>query len=598
MFELSWRWLALGLDASLKAALVALLAAAVLMLLRIQDSNVRHRVWAGVLGGMLLLPALTLIVPAWRLPLPAAAERWMALGDIEPARGVTTETPLPISSSDVARPGDSIENVRSWPPGDERDRLSRRRGGEWSRLSGFAPDSAELSAAGPGSGVRPTAEINAGVAPAVHTTQPAESRPPAWRWTALAVTAACLLWLGGALTMASRLLLGMWTARRLLAESLTLDPADLPANPQESIPVRECPFIRVPLTVGCCRPQILLPPEWIDWPTEKLRAVLAHERMHAARGDCAVALVAEMNCCLYWFHPLAWWLRRQLSSLAEQACDDAAIDSTGDRTQYARHLLEVAAAVSQQRGRLVPTGVSMARQSNVENRIHAILDFTRPLSRRLTWLSTLGLVAVRIPLIALAAALQPTSGKQEEAKPDAAAATSEQPKDPVKSGDGPSKVPAEDVTFNFAGSVVDHRGQPVAGASISFGYLHEKQSAGNPPKLATTDEQGKFQFSRKRSELIGTEGHTGWADAGLIVTKEGYGFAIGAVQYFDTSGRLDAELTEREREIIEYEYGKKSTVLTLVPDDVPIRGRILDSEGRPIAGAKIELVVCRWFLCG
>ena len=183
MFELSWRWFALGLDASLKAALVALLAAAVLMLLRIQDSNVRHRVWAGVLGGMLLLPALTLIVPAWRLPLPAAAERWMALGDIEPARGVTTETPLPISSSDVARPGDSIENVRSWPPGDERDRLSRRRGGEWSRLSGFAPDSAELSAAGPGSGVRPTAEINAGVAPAVHTTQPAESRPPAWRWT-------------------------------------------------------------------------------------------------------------------------------------------------------------------------------------------------------------------------------------------------------------------------------------------------------------------------------------------------------------------------------------------------------------------------------
>ena len=120
------------------------------------------------------------------------------------------------------------------------------------------------------------------------------------------------------------------------------------------------------------------------WRAEKLAAVLAHEQMHVERADCAVALLAEINCCLYWFHPLAWWLKRQLAALAEQACDDAAID-TGSRTQYARHLLEVAAAVTQQRGRLAPIGISMARASNVETRILAILDLRRPLSRTLTW---------------------------------------------------------------------------------------------------------------------------------------------------------------------------------------------------------------------
>ena len=99
------------------------------------------------------------------------------------------------------------------------------------------------------------------------------------------------------------------------------------------------------------------------------------------RGDCLLALLAEVNRCWYWFHPLSWWLRQHLSTLAEAACDDAAVDSTGDRARYARHLLEVAAVVSTHRGRVAALGVSMARRTHVETRINSILDFTRPLSR-------------------------------------------------------------------------------------------------------------------------------------------------------------------------------------------------------------------------
>jgi hypothetical protein len=69
MFEFCVRWFAWGFDTSLKAALVALVAAAVLKLLRMHDSNIRHRVWTGVLAGMLLLPVLTPLMPALRLPL-------------------------------------------------------------------------------------------------------------------------------------------------------------------------------------------------------------------------------------------------------------------------------------------------------------------------------------------------------------------------------------------------------------------------------------------------------------------------------------------------------------------------------------------------
>src|SRR5205807_5129682 len=85
MFELSVHWLVVGLDASLKAALLALLAAAVLRLLRVTDSNLRHRVWTGVLIGMLILPVLTPIVPALQLPLPIVSKSLLALNEMQPA---------------------------------------------------------------------------------------------------------------------------------------------------------------------------------------------------------------------------------------------------------------------------------------------------------------------------------------------------------------------------------------------------------------------------------------------------------------------------------------------------------------------------------
>src|SRR6516225_2206242 len=79
MLELCLRCFIVGLDASLKAALLALLAAAAIRLLRIRDSNVRHRVWAGVLGGMLVLPAITPLVPALGLPLALDPDWFVAL---------------------------------------------------------------------------------------------------------------------------------------------------------------------------------------------------------------------------------------------------------------------------------------------------------------------------------------------------------------------------------------------------------------------------------------------------------------------------------------------------------------------------------------
>src|SRR4029450_11351229 len=94
MFELCVRSLAWGLDTSLKAALVALAAAALLKLLRFHDSNLRHRAWTGVLAGMLLLPVLTPLMPALRLPLLPSPD-WLLAWTADPAAAAATAEAAP-----------------------------------------------------------------------------------------------------------------------------------------------------------------------------------------------------------------------------------------------------------------------------------------------------------------------------------------------------------------------------------------------------------------------------------------------------------------------------------------------------------------------
>src|SRR6266478_6151726 len=103
--------------------------------------------------------------------------------------------------------------------------------------------------------------------------------------------------------------------------------------------LRTSTWICAPVTVGS---QVLLPAECVNWDARRRRAVLAHEEAHIARGDFYVQLLSQVNRSVFWFSPLAWWLHRRLTALAELASDDAAIEALGDRPGYAAILLDVA----------------------------------------------------------------------------------------------------------------------------------------------------------------------------------------------------------------------------------------------------------------
>lgn len=157
------------------------------------------------------------------------------------------------------------------------------------------------------------------------------------------------------------------------------------ANPVQcgEIRVYESELVKIPCTVGWLRPRILLPIEWSAWSREKLDAVLAHEGAHLDRRDGLINAIARLNRCVFWFHPLAWVLERNLALLAEKACDEFSVATLGDRESYARLLLEFASLVDGSRGRLRYHALTMAAGSHVRQRIDSLLQEGRIFSRGL-----------------------------------------------------------------------------------------------------------------------------------------------------------------------------------------------------------------------
>jgi len=115
----------------------------------------------------------------------------------------------------------------------------------------------------------------------------------------------------------------------------------------------------VPITVGILRPRILLPETAKQWPRAQLDAVLAHEREHARRRDPLFQWLALLNRAIFWFHPLAWWLERKISGLAEEACDATVIAGGYDAREYSEYLLDLARSVERAGARIEAVGMAM-----------------------------------------------------------------------------------------------------------------------------------------------------------------------------------------------------------------------------------------------
>ena len=214
----------------------------------------------------------------------------------------------------------------------------------------------------------------------------------------LAETAAGF-WAAGALLLLARLFTGLILARRVIR---TAAPVGDKLRHMRGLRVLESARVSVPLTAGVFRPVVLLPENWREWESERLRAVLAHERSHVERRDALVRVAAQVHRAVLWFSPVAWWLERHLADLAECASDDSALAETVDRSTYAAIVLDFFCTG---RKRLAIEGLAMAQGGSAERRIDRILA-GGPLCAHLRRATLIAVLALTAGSVVLVAALQ------------------------------------------------------------------------------------------------------------------------------------------------------------------------------------------------
>jgi beta-lactamase regulating signal transducer with metallopeptidase domain len=172
------------------------------------------------------------------------------------------------------------------------------------------------------------------------------------------------LYLLGLATFLLRLAVGTLQVRRLV-RSVLVDKGNLTHA-----------ACSTPVTVGWLNPMVILPADWAQWPQRQFDAILAHEGEHIRRRDPLVQWVALLNRAVFWFHPLAWWLERHVSVLAEEACDAAVLARGYDPGEYSEYLLELARSAARVGGR-VPTLGTALPGARLPHRIRQILDGRR-----------------------------------------------------------------------------------------------------------------------------------------------------------------------------------------------------------------------------
>jgi TRAP-type C4-dicarboxylate transport system substrate-binding protein/beta-lactamase regulating signal transducer with metallopeptidase domain len=216
-----------------------------------------------------------------------------------------------------------------------------------------------------------------------------------------------VFWGIGVLVLSVRLLGGLWYLRKLrthLTEPVsTLLMAQLHSVSERlglarPVQLRESLVATVPLVVGWLRPMILLPSSVISGLSVKqLEMILAHELAHIRRHDYLVNLLQSVIETLLFYHPAVWWVSRQIRKEREHCCDDLAVNVCGgDKQSYARTLADLDDLRTNVQFVQAITGGSLLK------RILRLADRAMPKSLEpRQWLAGLSMIAVSLVLFTI-----------------------------------------------------------------------------------------------------------------------------------------------------------------------------------------------------
>lgn len=107
--------------------------------------------------------------------------------------------------------------------------------------------------------------------------------------------------------------------------------------------VRVTTFDVCPMVVGFWHPKLVLSAQFPSHNSSKgALAILVHECEHIRRRDNFWNLLCRLGIVVYWWNPFLRRLVKTMDRIRERACDDRAIETTGDLREYALALVDIA----------------------------------------------------------------------------------------------------------------------------------------------------------------------------------------------------------------------------------------------------------------
>jgi len=413
--------IAILIDATAKATILLAIACLALRLLRNSSAATRHLLLTFSLCAVLLLPVITVLVPAWHVAgIPQIA--WNKDGNAVPAVDTAENTPIV--------PSVATETKSAAPAATKRH----------SRHAATAISSAPTPAYQPASIVSEPAST------------PTAARSFSMNWNQLLL----LVWSTGAALLAGRFVLGKLRLFKLIRKAAPLgDPAwrgqvqhvATELGIRRQVELLESHDTDVPLAAGAVRPRVVLSADYAEWSSLRRDAVLRHELAHIKRLDALTQFISRLASAVYWFHPLAWVAVSAMKAECERACDDYVLAAGAKPSEYAHELLEIASSL---RHPELNAALAMARRSQLEGRVLALLNpavVRGSVSRKMMLAAGAITICIVLPLAAIQAAgpqKASTPTGNAAAEPAVAADTLSQtpPHAPAPSAPDPAVAPA------------------------------------------------------------------------------------------------------------------------------------------------------------
>lgn len=436
----------------LRGMVLLAVAAGTTLLLRRAPAALRHHVWMFAMLGLLVLPLLAGTLPGWRVQVPERIGALVPAGENDlaaaPARAI---------SSDATTSG-----------------LDAASGIDHEMASRAATADAAV-------------DIGKGATPAGKS---GDLQAKAYGWPTLLLA----IWAIGSIILLARLGAGLVRAGRLVRRArpvtdrqwnVLVSLLSLKAGLGRGVRVVSSADVNVPMAWGIMNLWLVLPEDFEAWPAERRRVVVLHELAHLRRRDCLAQALARLALAVHWPNPLAWLATRRMTAEREQACDDAVLTSGVRGPSYAHHLVEIARGLSRP-ARPTRAAVAMARPSELENRVVAILDEHR--TRR-----SPGRRTTRVTLAAMVVLLLPVAGIQ----PTAARAAPERPVDR-----------AVDLLPGEVGTVADRDSSADVGVDVHGEWNRAGETEGSPldlPHAPTPGDTIEERVYRALERALGSE---------------------------------------------------------------------------------------------